>query len=150
MPAQLNLFRLLNEFIVLLLGALLVLLAATRRMALPEHPGVLIVLGFVFVFWAARAWARPAPGEGRLLTVVRAGSLGVVGILLIAIPLLELRRANMLIEVAGIVLVVRGLICAGLSSFRSEKQRPSNKEETNLRLDTRNRPDQKREDNREG
>lgn len=149
MPAQLNLFRLLNEFIVLLLGALLVLLAATRRMALPEHPGVLIVLGFVFVFWAARAWARPAPGEGQLLTAVRAGSLGVVGILLIAIPLLALKRANMLIEVAGIVLVVRGLICAGLS-FRSEKQRPSKTEETNLRLDTGDRPDQKREDNREG
>lgn len=149
MPAQLNLFRLLNEFIVLLLGALLVLLAATRRMALPEHPGVLIVLGFVFVFWAARAWARPAPGEGRLLTVVRAGSLGVVGILLIAIPLLELRRANMLIEVAGIVLVVRGLICAGLS-MRPGKPSPRPAAETNLRLDTQGTQDQKRENNREG
>lgn len=118
MPTTPNLFRLLNEFIVMLLGGILVLLSATHRMALPSHPGVLIVLGFVFIFWAARAWSRPSPGEGKMLTGVRAGSLGVVGILLIAIPLLGLRRSTMLIEVAGIVLVVRGLICAGLS-FRT-------------------------------
>lgn len=149
MPPQLNLFRLLNEFIVLLLGALLVLLAATRRMALPQHPGVLIVLGFVFVFWAARAWARPSPGERRLLTVARAGSLGVVGILLIAIPLLDLKRANMLIEVAGIVLVVRGLVCAGLS-MRPGKPSPRPGTEANIRLDTRATQDQKRENDREG
>ena len=124
MAAPVNLFRLLNEFIVLLLGALLVLLVATRTMGLPSHPGVLIVLGFVFVFWAARAWARPAPGELQLLTGVRAGSLGVVGILLIVIPLLALERANLLIGVAGAVLVVRGLIGAGLS-LRSAKTTPT-------------------------
>jgi hypothetical protein len=118
MPATPNLFRLLNEFIVMLLGGILILLSATHRMALPSHPGLMIVLGFIFIFWAARAWSRSAPGEGRLATAMRAGSLGVVGILLVAIPLLELRRATMLIEVAGIVLLVRGLICAGLS-FRT-------------------------------
>lgn len=63
MPATPNLFRLLNELIVLLLGGFLVLLAATHRMALPSHPGVMILLGFIFIFWAARAWSRPAPGE---------------------------------------------------------------------------------------
>ena len=120
MPSMPNLFRLLNEFIVLLLGGILVLLAATHRMALPTHPGVMIVLGFIFVFWAARAWARPAPGEGRALTMVRAGSLGVVGVLLIAISLLDLKQGNLLIGVAGAVLVVRGLIGAGLS-FRTPK-----------------------------
>ncbi|HTU34338.1 MAG TPA: hypothetical protein VMF66_11090 [Candidatus Acidoferrum sp.] len=120
MPSTPNLFRLLNEFIVLLLGAILILLSATRRLALPSHPGLMVVLGFIFVFWAARAWARPSPGEALPLTVARAGSLGVVGVLLVAIPLLGLRRATMLIEVAGIVLVVRALICAGLS-FRSPK-----------------------------
>lgn len=118
MAATPNLFRLLNELIVLLLGGFLVLLAATHRLALPSHPGVMIALGLIFVFWAARAWSRPAPGEGKVLTGVRAGSLGVVGILLIAIPMLGLRRSTMLIEIAGAVLVVRGLICAGLS-FRT-------------------------------
>lgn len=120
MPGTLNLFRLLNEFIVMLLGGILVLLSVTRKMALPSHAGVMIVLGFIFIFWAARAWARPAPGEGQALTAVRAGSLGVVGILLIAIPLLALKRADLLIGVAGAVLVIRGLIGAVLS-FRTAK-----------------------------
>jgi hypothetical protein len=146
MAPKINLFRPLNEFIIVLLGALLVLLAATRRMALPSRPGVLIVLGFVFVFWAARAWARPAPGEGQLLTAVRAGSLGVVGILLIAIPLLDLKRANLLIGIAGAVLVLRGLIGAGLS-FRSDEAGPRDAAETDISLDTR---DQKRDNDREG
>lgn len=118
MPATPNLFRLLNEFIVMLLGGILILLSVTHRMALPSHPGVMIVLGLIFVFWAARAWSRPAPGERRVATMMRAGSLGVVGVLLIAIPMLGLRRATMLIEIAGAVLVVRGLVCGGVS-FRT-------------------------------
>jgi hypothetical protein len=112
-----NLFRLLSEFIMLLLGALLLLMAATHKTALPSRPALLIVLGFVFVLWAARAWARPAPREGQLLTGVRAGSLAVVGVLLIAIPLLSLERANLLLAIAGAVLVVRGTV-GGLLSLR--------------------------------
>lgn len=118
MPAPVNLFRLLNEFIVLLLGALLVLVAVLHKTALPSHPGLLIVLGFAFVFWAARAWTRPAPAEGQALTAVRAGSLAIVGILLIAIPLLSLERSDLLIGIAGAVLVIRGIM-GGLLSLKT-------------------------------
>lgn len=113
MPAPPNLF----QFIVLLLGALLVLMAATGKMAIPSHPGLLVVLGFAFVFWAARAWARPSANEGQVMTGVRAASLGAVGILLIAIPLLSLGSANLLLGIAGGVLVARG-IAGGLLSLR--------------------------------
>jgi hypothetical protein len=117
MPVSMNLFRLLSEFIVLLLGALLLLMAAMHKTALPSRPALLIILGIVFVFWAARAWTRPAPKEGQLLAGVRAGSLAVVGILLIAIPLLSLERVNLLLGTAGAVLVVRGIL-GGLLSLR--------------------------------
>jgi hypothetical protein len=117
MAAAINLFRLLSEFIVLLLGALLVLMATTHKMALPSRPGVLIILGFVFVFWGARAWAQPAPKEGQMMTAVRSGSLATVGILLIVIPLLPLEHANLLLGIAGGVLVIRG-IAGGLLSLR--------------------------------
>jgi hypothetical protein len=114
MPTTANLFSLLSEIIVLLLGALLVLLAATHALALPSRPVLLIVLGAIFILWASRAWARPAPQASRFAAAVRAGSLGIVGILLIAIPLLSLGHANLLLEVAGAVLVIRGLLGAGL------------------------------------
>jgi len=40
-----NLLRLINEFIVLLLGALMILLAVSRGVALPSRPGAMITLG---------------------------------------------------------------------------------------------------------
>ena len=117
MSAPANLFRLLNEFIVLLLGALLILIAATHTMGVPSRPSVLMILGVIFIFWAARSWARPAPKEAQMLTSVRAGSLAIVGVLLIAIPLLSLGRAGLLLGIAGGVLVVRGII-GGVLSIR--------------------------------
>lgn len=117
MQAPANLFRLLNEFIVLLLGALLILIAVTHTMGLPSRPAVLMILGVVFIFWAARAWSRPAPREAKILTAVRSGSLAIVGVLLIAIPLLSLGRAGLLLGIAGTVLVLRGII-GGIVSFR--------------------------------
>lgn len=117
MAAPANLFRLLNEFIVLLLGALLILIAVTHTMGLPSRPAVLMILGVVFIFWGARAWARPSPREGKTSTMVRSGSLTIVGVLLVAIPLFSPRRAGLLLGIAGGVLVLRGIV-GGLLSFR--------------------------------
>jgi hypothetical protein len=112
-----NLFRLVNEFIVLLLGALLILIAVRGTVGLPSRPAVMMIVGVIFLFWAARAWSRPAPNERRVMAAVRAGSLAIVGVLLIAIPLLALSRTSLLLEIAGTVLVVRGII-GGLLSLR--------------------------------
>jgi len=120
MATTANLFGFLNEIIVMLLGALLALLAATHTLALPSRPVLLMVLGAAFIFWASRAWARPAPNAGRFEAAVRAGSLAIVGVLLIAIPLLSLGHANLLLGIAGAVLVIRGLVGAGIS-FRSTR-----------------------------
>jgi hypothetical protein len=117
MQAPANLFRLLNEFIVLLLGALLILIAVTHTMGVPSRPSVLMILGVVFILWAARGWAQPAPKDTAILAGVRAGSLAIVGVLLVAIPLLSLGRAGLLLGIAGAVLVVRGII-GGVLSIR--------------------------------
>lgn len=122
MPTPANLFSLLNEVILLLLGGLLILLAATHALALPSRPVLLIVLGAVFILWASRAWARPAGNAKRFEAAVRAASLAIVGVLLIAIPLLSVAHANLLLEAAGIVLVIRGLVGAALS-LASAQQR---------------------------
>jgi predicted membrane protein len=110
-----NLFRSVNEFIMLLLGALLILIAFTRTVGLPSHPWVMIVIGVIFILWAARAWSRPASNEPRAFAAVRAASLMIVGVLLIAIPLLSLTHTSLLLEIAGAVLVVRGIAGAVLA-----------------------------------
>ena len=119
MSGPANLLRLLNEFVLLLLGALLVLLALTGQIGLPSRPAALIALGAFFVYWGVRAWMRPEPREVRLQTSLRAVSLAIVGLLVVGIPVLPLRRTELLIGLAGGVLVVRGVLGAFLSLRRS-------------------------------
>jgi hypothetical protein len=114
MPTTANLFGLLTEFIILLLGALLILIALTRPVVVPSRPVAVILLGVIFIFWASRAWSRAAPNAGRLEAGVRAGSMAIVGILLIAVSLLPLGHANLLLAIAGGVLAARGIVGTAL------------------------------------
>jgi uncharacterized membrane protein HdeD (DUF308 family) len=118
MATPANLFRLLSEFILLLLGALLLLLALTRRVGLPARPAALIFLGVLFVYWGIRAWMRREQDVARAQTHLRGGSLVVVGLLVLAIPL---RHANLLLGMAGGVLVLRGIASALLSFQKSDR-----------------------------
>lgn len=115
MPNNANLFRLMSEFIVLLLGGLLVLVAATGRAGLPARPAMLLGLGVIFVYWGARAWMRPEPKTTRMQRIIRAGSLALVGVVIAAIPYLPVRDTNLLVGIAGGVLVLRGLLGGALS-----------------------------------
>jgi hypothetical protein len=111
-----NFFNVISEITVLLLGALLVMLSLTRTVGVPGT-AVMEILGAVLVYWALRAWMRKEPAAARLQTHIRAGSLALVGICMISMPLVPLRYSNLIVTVAGIVLIARGL-AAGLLSLR--------------------------------
>jgi hypothetical protein len=117
MAARPNFFLVLSEMTVLLLGGLLIVLALTRTVGIPSSHAVLFILGGVLVYWALRAWMKKEPASARLQTHIRAGSIALVGVLMIAMPLLPLEDTNLLVIAAGIVLVVRGLL-SGLFSLR--------------------------------
>ena len=121
MATPANLFRLLSEFILLLLGALLLLLALTRRVGLPARPAALIFLGVLFVYWGIRAWMRREQDVAQAQTHLRGGSLVLVGLFVLAIPLRPLRHANLLLGLAGGVLVLRGIASALLSFQKSDR-----------------------------
>jgi hypothetical protein len=105
-------FRFLNEFIVLLLGLLLIVLAVSGRVGLPGRPVALALLGLVLIYWGVRALARAEPEGGRQQTQIRAASLVVVGVLMLAILVLPPRDADPLLEIAGAVLVLRGVLAS--------------------------------------
>ena len=105
---------LINEIIILLLGALLILLAVSRGVALPARPMVLVALGVALTYWGVRAGMRPDRGASRSQTNVRSGSLILVGILVASIALLPLRYAEVLLSAAGGILVIRGILGAAL------------------------------------
>jgi hypothetical protein len=115
MPNRLHLFRLINDFIFLLLGGFLILLAVTRPVMLPARPMALVLLGVFLMYWGVRAWIKPEPGAVRAQTIARAVSLLLVGLLVATIPEMPLRDSGMLLGAAGCVLVLRGL--AGIFQF---------------------------------
>jgi len=117
MTARPNLFLISSEITVMLLGGFLIVLSLTRTVGIPATPAVMILLGILLVYWALRAWMRKEPASARLLTHIRAGSLAMVGLLLITMPLVPRGYANLIVTLAGTVLVVRGLL-SGLLGLR--------------------------------
>jgi hypothetical protein len=118
MAARPNFLLVVSEFIVMLLGGFLILLSVSRTIGVPSKP-VMIILGAVVVYWALRSWMRKEPAAARLQTHVRAGSLAILGLIMITIALVPLSFANMLVTLAGGVLVVRGIIAALLMLRRA-------------------------------
>jgi hypothetical protein len=115
-----KLFQLLNEAIVLLLGALLILLAMSGRVGLPTRPAALVALGVIFVYWGARAWVRREPAPVGSSSKIRAESLVLVGLLVLGIPVFPTRYIPVLLGLAGAVLVFRGLL--GVVLFARSKE----------------------------
>jgi len=119
MAGSINPFRLLSELIVFLLGALLILLAISGRVGLPARPAALITLGAFFVYWGVRAGIKPEPGVRPYESRTRAASLALVGLSILAIPMLPLRFTPTMLGTAGGILVLRGLLGA-IFSLRSK------------------------------
>lgn len=112
-PTQtLNPFRLLSEFILLCLGALLLVIAVSGRVSMRISPVGLILVGILFLYMAARAWTKPEEGVTRTQNYIRAASLGIVGILLLNIAIFHSRYSLALLAIAGAVLILRGLVTA--------------------------------------
>src|ERR1700739_5144658 len=105
-----SLFRLLNEFIMLLLGALLILLAASNRIGLPSQPSLWYALGAVLIFWGLRTGMRPVSKAANEHAAIRGGSLIFVGLIIPGVPLVSLPSEALLLALAGGVLVLRGLL----------------------------------------
>jgi len=113
MTSASSLFRLINEIVLFLLGALLMLLAATRRLSLPTRPMVWLLLGVLLLYWGARAGMRAVPASAKWHERLRAASFLVAGLTILNIAWLPFRDAPLAIGFAGAVMALRGLICAG-------------------------------------
>jgi hypothetical protein len=118
MAPAINPFRLLSEFIVFLLGALLIVLAFSGRAGLPTRPAPLIALGAFLVYWGVRAGIKPEPGLRPYESKTRAISLALVGLSVLAMLLVPSRLAPVMLGAAGMILVLRGLLGAIFSLRR--------------------------------
>jgi hypothetical protein len=117
-----NLFRMMTEFIFILLGGFLVWLGLSNRFLNPPNfnprSPAWLGLGAALIYWGARAWvktARAARTSDRTVARVGGASLVLVGLMMLALVVLEFRWVGIVLATAGVVLVLRGFLAAVLS-----------------------------------
>lgn len=116
-----NLFRMMTEFIFILLGGFLLWLGLSGRLDPrnfnPRGPAWL-GLGAVLIYWGARTWAktaRAARTSDRTAAQVGAASLILVGLMMLSLALVQFRWIGIVFAATGIILALRGLLAAVLS-----------------------------------
>jgi hypothetical protein len=113
-----NLFRMITEFIFILLGGFLVSVGLSHRFFFdPRKPGWLL-LGGVLVYWGARAFvktARAARKAERTAAQIGGASLAVVGLMMLGLTFVEFRWVGVMLASAGVILALRGLLGAVLA-----------------------------------
>jgi len=117
-----HLFRMLNEMIFVLLGALLLGLAASGRYFFDPRRPAWLALGTVLIVWGARVWMRSGrygTVSARAIEGIRGASLAAVGALMLSLAWVALRWAGVVLGVAGGILILRGLAGAALSLRRT-------------------------------
>jgi uncharacterized membrane protein YbhN (UPF0104 family) len=117
-----NLFRMMTEFIFILLGGFLVWLGLNNRFLNPPNfnprSPAWLGLGAALIYWGVRAWvktARAAQTSGRAVARIGGASLVLVGFMILALVGLEFRWVGIVLATAGGVLALRGFVAAVLS-----------------------------------
>lgn len=116
-----NLFRMMTEFIFILLGGFLVWLGLSGRLVPgnfnPRGPAWL-GLGAALIYWGARTLAktaRAARTAERIVAQVGGVSLILIGLIMLSLAFVEFRLVGMVFAVAGMILALRGILAAILS-----------------------------------
>jgi hypothetical protein len=113
-----NLFRMMTEFIFILLGGFLMWLGLSDRFMFNPRSPAWLGLGAVLIYWGARAWtktSRAAWTPDRTVERIGGTSLILVGIMMLGLVMLEFRLVGVALAVSGGILAVRGLAAAVLS-----------------------------------
>jgi hypothetical protein len=113
-----NLFRMMTEFIFILLGGFLVWLGLSNRFLFNPRSPAWLGLGAVLIYWGARAWtktSRAARTSDRTVARIGGTSLILVGFMMLGLVVLEFRLVGIALAAAGGILALRGLAAAVLS-----------------------------------
>lgn len=117
-----NLFRMMTEFIFILLGGFLIWLGLSNRFLSPVNfnprSPAWLGLGAILIYWGVRTWlktSRAARTADRTVARVGGASLVIVGLAMLSLVFLTFRWVGLALAVVGSVLALRGLLAAVLS-----------------------------------
>ena len=107
-PARLT--QLLMEFAFLLLGALVIWLAANGRIYFDRHGVAWLVLSVALIAWGLLALAKPGQFWAKWQKWNRGGSLVLLGAVMLAISRVPFDWVVKLLAAAGLILLLRGIL----------------------------------------
>ncbi len=107
-PARLT--QLLMEFVFLLLGALVIWLAANGRIYFDRHGVAWLVLSVALIAWGLLAVSKPGQFWAKWQKWNRGGSLVLLGVVMLAISRVPFDWVVKLLAAAGVILVARGIL----------------------------------------
>jgi hypothetical protein len=116
-----NLFRMVTEFIFILLGGFLVWIGLSGRLDpfnFKPRGVAWLALGVALLYWGARTWAktaRAARTADRWVAQVGGASLILTGLLMLSLALVQFRWVGYVFAAIGIILALRGILAAVLS-----------------------------------
>ena len=116
-----NLFRMVTEFIFILLGGFLVWIGLSGRLDPfnfnPRGPAWL-ALGVALLYWGARTWmktARAARTSDRMVERIGGASLLLTGLLMLSLAFVRFGWVGYVFAAIGMILSLRGILAAVLS-----------------------------------
>jgi hypothetical protein len=116
-PARLT--QMLMEFVFLLLGALVMWLAANGRIYFDRHGVAWLILSVALIAWGLLALAKSGQFWAKWQKWNRGGSLVLLGVVMLAISRVPFDWVVKLLAAAGLILLARGI----LGSFLILRQR---------------------------
>ena len=118
MPNPANMFRMMIEFIFILLGGFLVWLGLSNRFLFNPKSHGWLGLGGVLIYWGVRAWAktaRAARTSDRMVERIGGTSLILVGLMMLGLVVVGFRWVGIALALTGAILILRGMAAAVLS-----------------------------------
>jgi hypothetical protein len=105
-----RLFLLINELINVLLGCLLAWMGLSGHFFFDPRSYGWIALSAVVILWGLRTLVRPGQWWARWQNLTRGLSLALVGVIMITIARAPFAWAGRLLAIAGLLLVIRGIV----------------------------------------
>lgn len=118
MPSSHRLIRMMTELIFVLVGGFLVWLALSSRFLFDTRRPAWLALAAVLVLWGVLTWARTrryARTSERLAMRIGGASVVLVGFIMFWMAWVSFLWAGKVMAAAGAILVLRGLVSAGLA-----------------------------------
>jgi hypothetical protein len=116
----LRLFRVLNEMVFVVIGAMLLWVALAGRYFFdPRQPSWLILAG-VLIVWGIYTWLRArkvAAPRTRLAMRIGGSSVALVGSIMVGLAWVPFAVAGLLLGAAGGIFILRGLVSAAILAW---------------------------------